>query len=86
MNMAKWPSYSAFSIDSLREEVENEVKHENFSRNIISLISKVDLHLLDTVSEDDIMFGFLLKFGMAFVSSVAGAMEGLSVLPSDSRR
>lgn len=84
--MAKRRNCSGFSMDSLRQEVENEVQQETFSRKIIGDISKIDLHLLDNVSEDVIMFGLLLKFGMAFVSSVAGAMEGLSVLPSDSRR
>ena len=84
--MAKRRNYFAFSIGSLRQEVDNKVKQETFSQKIIADISKIDLLLLDNVSEDVTLFALLLKFGMAFFSSVAGAMEGLSVLPSHSRR
>ncbi|PFX24258.1 hypothetical protein AWC38_SpisGene11140 [Stylophora pistillata] len=73
--MVKRRNCSGFLIDSLRQEVENEVQQETFSWKIIADISKIDLHFLDNVSEDVIIFGLLLKFGMAFVSSVAGAME-----------
>ena len=72
--MAKWQNYSAFSIDSLQQEVDNEVKQETIAQKIIADISKIDLHLLDNSSEDVTMFALLLKFRRAFVSPVVGAI------------
>ena len=76
---------AAFSVESLRDEVDQEVAQQQIGQKIEADVAKLDLRFPEGLPENVVLWALLLKFGLAVVSSVAGIIKDLSVLPSNSR-
>ncbi|KAL9966282.1 hypothetical protein ACROYT_G024334 [Oculina patagonica] len=84
--MSKRKSYSQFSIDSIRDEVNKEVDNEKLSDNILSSIRSIDLRAVGSISPEVVLFSVIFKFGLSLFLSLSRVACSLSVLPHHSRR
>lgn len=74
---------ASFSVESLREEVEEEFNNSDIGLIIEGEIRSVDLKQAASVSPDVVLFALIAKFGMALTAGVASIASPLLLLPSE---
>jgi hypothetical protein len=71
----------AFSVGSLREEVDQEIDQEAIDNKLLSDIRAIDLNLVDCISAQIIFCAVLVKFSLNTVCAFANIVPSLCVLP-----
>ena len=79
-------SLASFSVESLREEVEEEITADKICTKILEDIRLLNLNRVEHVSPDVVLCAVIVRFGLALVCSIARVVEPLRVLPIDVRR
>ena len=72
---------AAFSAESLREEVQQEIHQEAVGEKILSDIRSINLNLPASVSEQICLCAIIIKFTLNTVCSFASVVLSLDVLP-----
>ena len=71
----------AFSVGSLREEVDQEIDQEAIDNKLLSDIRAIDLNLVDCISAQIFFCAVLVKFSLNTVCAFANIVPSLCVLP-----
>ena len=82
--MAKRPtkrSRDFFSVESLREEVNEEISSEDSARTILTELGRLNLKRVDNVSPDVVFFALIVKFGLSFICEITCVASSLLLLP-----
>ena len=79
--MSKRSKRSAFSVESLQDEVRQEINQETLGNKLSNDIKAIDLNFVDHISVDVLFCAVLIKFGLSIVSSFANVASALCVLP-----
>ena len=84
--MSKRSKHSTdFSIESLREEVNEEINQQEFSAKLLTEIRSIDLSLVDCISVDVLICAVIVKYGLTVVCAIAHVVSSLRVLPANVR-
>ena len=82
--MAKRPtkrSRDFFSVESLREEVNEEISSEDSAHTILTELGRLNLKRVDNVSPDVAFFALIVKFGLSFICEITCVASSLLLLP-----
>lgn len=77
---------ATFSVESLREEVDEEISSEKIGTKVLQDLRMLNLKRMEHVSPDIVLCAVIVKFGLALVCSIARVVGSLRVLPIDVRR
>lgn len=77
---------ASFSVESLREEVDEEISTEGISTKLLEDLRVLNLKRVEHVSLDIVLCAVIVKFGLALVCSISRVVPSLRVLPIDVRR
>ena len=76
---------ATFSVESLREEVDEEISTEKIGTKLLEDLRVLNLKRVEHVSPNIVLCAVTVKFGLALVCSIARVAPGLRVLPIDVR-
>ena len=79
----KRKSTANFSVDSLREEVNEEFNQEAIANKLFEDIRHINLKFVDHVSVDVILYAILVKLSFSFVCALTYVACSLFVLPAN---
>lgn len=77
---------ATFSVESLREEVDEEISTEKIGTKLLEDLRVLNLKRVEHVSPNIVLCAVTVKFGLALVCCIARVVPGLRVLPIDVRR
>ena len=69
-----------FSVESLREEVNEEISSEDIADTILTELRRINLKRVGNVSPD-VFFALMVKFGLSFICEIACVAPSLLLLP-----
>ena len=70
-------SSSTFSVESLREEVDQELSMEKIGTKLLEDVRALNLKGVEHVSPDIVLCAVIVKFGLALVCSIARVVPSL---------
>ena len=70
-------SLASFSVESLREEVEEEITADKICTKMLEDIRLLNLNRVEHVSPDVVLCAVIVRFGLALVCSIARVVEPL---------
>ena len=70
-----------FSVETLREEVNEELSSENNADTILTGLRRFNLKRVGNVSPDVVFFALIVKFGLSFIFGIARVSSSLLLLP-----
>ena len=82
--MAKRPTKRPrdfFSVESLREEVNEEISSEDSADTILTELGRINLKRVGNVLPDVFFFALIVKFGLSFICQIAYVASSLLLLP-----
>ena len=71
----------SFSVESLREEVNEEISSEDNADTILTELRRINLKRVGNVSPDVVFFALMVKFGLSFICEIACVAPSLLLLP-----
>ena len=70
-----------FSVESLREDVNEELSSEDNADTILTGLRRFNLKRVGNVSPDVVFFALIVKFGLSFIFGIARVSSLLLLLP-----
>ena len=74
-----------FSVESLREEVNEEISSKDIANTILTELRRINLKRVGNVSPD-VVFALMVKFGLSFICEIACVAPSLLLLPVQSTK